>query len=91
MIAWPDVAGDDDQGTTSFPPGRDYTIGCPVGITLNHDGSVSVVVYLGEAGESVADDFDPDNPNEDCRAADALLIMAAIDAGHVTATYSKGA
>ena len=84
-----------DPGTPSSSPGRSYTIGCPVTITLNDDGSVSVVVYLGEAGEGVADDVDYDdfgreipNPHQD---DDVARIMAAIDAGHVTTTHSKGA
>ena len=90
-----DAAGGTDPGTPSSSPGRDYTIGCPVTITLNDDGSVSVVVYLGEAGEGVADDVDYDdfgreipNPHQD---DDVARIMAAIDAGHVTTTHSKGA
>lgn len=83
------------EGTTSFPPGRDYTIGCPVTVTINHDGSIHIVTYLGEAGEAVADDVDYDdfgkeipNPHQD---DDVARIMAAIDAGHVTTAYSKGA
>src|SRR6478735_10531020 len=37
---------------------RGYTIGAPVGVTVNPDGTLEVTVYLGEAAEGVADSFD---------------------------------
>ena len=75
---------------------RAYTVGSPVGITVKPDGSIDVVVYLGEAGQGVADDVDydedtdtyVDNPH---RATDAVRIAAAVENGAVTVSYSAGA
>jgi hypothetical protein len=80
-----------DQGTTSSSPGRSYTVGIPLGLTLNDDGSIDVVAYLGEVNEAIADGEGNDDIDDDTAVADAATIAAAIEAGNVRITYSKGA
>jgi len=78
---------------------RGYTIGAPVGVTVNPDGTLELTVYLGEAAEGVADSFDDADditPGEALVAAanrqtDSATVAAAVAAGRFTVTASKGA
>lgn len=75
---------------------RTYVIGCPVTVTVDDEGHVTITTYLGEAHEGVAD-YDDGEPVAmvpgmlDEQAEDAATVAAAVAAGNYTATTSKGA
>lgn len=68
---------------------RSYTVGLPVGITVDDDGNVSISIDLSEAGLSVADAFEDGSDDlEDDNNLDPAIKES--DVAYIEAVYAKG-
>ena len=69
---------------------RTYLVGLPVGITVEDDGTVTVCVYLEEAGDLEVTGDEDEPISREQLLTDSALVMAAYEASAIRVERSAG-